>query len=75
MSLIEQAGSILSTFRVSLKDCKVLAAQSEVEVRAAICMRCEKLKEKKGKYACVVCGCAFKRKIAFHGSSCPIDKW
>lgn len=75
MSLKEQAISVLATFKASLKNGKVLASQEEVERRASLCLGCEKLKSKKGKYACVVCGCSYRRKIAFSGSNCPIGKW
>jgi hypothetical protein len=75
MTLIEQAASILGAIRASIVDGKLLASQDVVEKRAAICMSCEKLREKNGKYACVTCGCGFKRKIAVSGSKCPLDKW
>ena len=75
MNLIQQAGSILGTIRASLKDGKILASVETVESRAQICLGCEKLREKDGKYSCVTCGCGFKRKIAVSGSSCPIGKW
>lgn len=75
MSLVQQMGSLLSTFRASLKDGRILAAQEVVEARAAVCMGCDKLKVKNNKYSCVTCGCGFKKKIAVHGSSCPLGKW
>jgi hypothetical protein len=75
MSFFEQMKSILDTFGASLKDRRVLATAEEVEARAAICRPCEKLREKRGRYSCVVCGCAFHRKIAYSGSSCPLKKW
>lgn len=75
MNLIQQAGSILGTIRASIVDGKLLATEQQVEGRAAICMSCDKLREKNGKYSCVTCGCGFKRKISVSGSSCPLGKW
>lgn len=75
MSLIEQAASILGAMRASLKDGFILATKEKIEERAAICMACPKLRVRRGKYACVTCGCGFKRKIAVHGSKCPLGKW
>ena len=75
MNLIEQAGSIIATIRATLKDGKILASEEQVQKRATICLSCEKLREKNGKYSCVTCGCGFKRKIAVSGSSCPLGKW
>lgn len=75
MNLVQQAGSILATIRDSLKERSLLATTEVVEQRAAICMGCEKLREKRGKYSCVVCGCGFKKKISISGSSCPLGKW
>lgn len=75
MTLIEQAGSILGAMRASLKDGRILATEEKIKERAAICMGCDKLRQKNGKFACVTCGCGFKRKIAIHGSTCPLGKW
>ena len=75
MNLIEQAASILGTIRATLKDGKILATEEEVQKRAAVCLGCDKLKEKRVIYSCVTCGCGFKRKIAVSGSSCPLGKW
>jgi len=75
MTLIQQAASILGAMRASLKDGRILATQETIEARAAVCEACPKLRVKNGKYACVTCGCGFKRKIAVHGSSCPLGKW
>lgn len=70
-----QVYSILGTIRASMKDGKILADKETVEKRAAICETCPKLREKNGKFACVTCGCGFQKKIAIHGSSCPLGKW
>lgn len=75
MNLIEQAASILGTIRATLKDGKILASEEVVQSRAAVCLSCDKLREKAGKYSCVTCGCGFKKKIAVSGSSCPLGKW
>ena len=75
MNLIQQAGSILGTIRASLADGRLLAAEEVVQQRATVCMGCDKLREKNGKYSCVTCGCGFKRKISISGSSCPLGKW
>lgn len=75
MSFPQQAKSLLETFRASLKNASILATPEQVESRAVICRPCEKLREKRGRYSCVVCGCSFKRKIAYSGSSCPLKKW
>ena len=75
MSLIEQAGSILQVFRDSLKDRQVLADESVVKERLTVCEACPFLKEKRGRFACVKCGCGYKRKIAFHASKCPVERW
>lgn len=75
IGLIGQALSILGTIRASLKDGKILADRDTVEERLRICTDCPKLRHKNGKYSCVTCGCGFKRKIAVHGSSCPLGKW
>lgn len=76
MTLLEQAGSILGAIRASLKDGRILASQEKVEERAKVCMACEKLRcGKNGKFACVTCGCGFKRKIAIEHSACPLGKW
>jgi len=75
IGLIGQAKSILATIRATLKDGHILATPEVIEQRAAICEACPKLRVKKGKYACVTCGCGFKRKIAVSGSSCPLGKW
>lgn len=79
MSLVEQAGSILGSIRASVKNGKILADHDVVEHRLAICESCEKLKlrEKRGRtwFACLVCGCSYKRKVSISGSSCPLGKW
>lgn len=79
MSLLEQAGSIIGSIRASLKDGKILADKETVEARLAVCESCDKLKlkEKRGRtwFACLVCGCSYKRKVAVSGSSCPLGKW
>jgi hypothetical protein len=75
IGLAGQAASILKAIFASLKDMKLLASQETVEKRAVICETCPKLKVKNGKYACVTCGCSFKRKIAVQGASCPLGKW
>ena len=79
MSLIEQAGSILGSIRASLKDGKILADEQTIEKRLEICESCPKLKMKvkwgKPWFGCVVCGCSYKKKVAVHGSSCPLEKW
>lgn len=75
MTLLEQAGSILGTIRATLKDGRLLAEEETVKARAAVCMGCDKLKSKNGKFACITCGCGFKRKISLQGSACPLGKW
>lgn len=75
LSLIEQAASLIGSLIASVKDGKLAAEVGVVEKRAAICLSCDKLKVKRGRYSCVTCGCAFKRKIALHGSTCPLGKW
>jgi hypothetical protein len=75
MGLLEQAASILGTIRATLKDGHILATEEVVKQRATVCLGCEKLREKRGVYSCVTCGCGFKRKIAVSGSSCPLGKW
>ena len=79
MSLVEQAKSIIGTIAAGLKDHRIMAGQEVVEERLAVCEACPKLifKEKRGQkwYACKVCGCSYKRKVAVHGSSCPLGKW
>lgn len=75
MSLMEQAGSILAAIRATLKDGHILASEEKIRERAGICMACDKLREKRGKFSCVTCGCGFKRKIAVSGSTCPLGKW
>jgi len=80
MSLIQQAGSILETVRSGLKDGRVLATKEVIETRLAICEACPKLKTKtypSGKVwvGCLVCGCGYKKKVSFHGSKCPLEKW
>lgn len=79
MSLVEQAGSILGTIAAGLKDRRVLADEDTVKSRLKICEGCPKLvlKKRRGRewFACLVCGCGYKRKVSFHGSSCPLEKW
>jgi hypothetical protein len=75
MSLLQQVTSLIEAARSTIKDGKLLAEDGTVEKRASICMGCEKLREKNGKYSCVTCGCSFKKKIAAHGASCPLKKW
>lgn len=79
ISLKEQARSILGAVRACLKDHKILTDQATLEKRLAVCESCPKLilREKRGMtwYACKVCGCSYKRKVAVHGSSCPLEKW
>jgi len=79
MSKIEQAKSILSTIGSSLKNKKVLADTATVEQRLAVCEGCPRLsvKEKRGKtyIYCSVCGCGYKKKVAFSGSACPEGLW
>jgi len=79
MNKLEQAKSIIQAFRVSLKDKKVLSDEDTAQARLAICEGCDKLrmKDDRGKPwpHCDVCGCGYRRKIAFHGSKCPLGKW
>jgi hypothetical protein len=75
IGLVGQAKSILGVLRASLKNGKVLATAELVEERLGVCESCPHLKEKRGKFACVKCGCGYKKKVAFHNSECPIGKW
>lgn len=74
-SLVARAKSLVLAIGTSIKDGKVLADPETIERRAKRCLECPKLREKRGKYACVVCGCSFKTKIASHGSTCPLGHW
>lgn len=75
MSLYEQAKSVLQTFRETLKNKNVLADEQTIQERMKICEGCHYLKRKRGAFACAKCGCNYKRKVAFSGSSCPIGEW
>ena len=75
MTLIQQAASILGTIRATVMDGRILATVEQVEMRAAVCLGCEKLVMKNDKYSCVTCGCGFKRKISMAGAACPLGKW
>ena len=77
--MVSQAKSIISAIRASVANGKIIADQETVETRLAICEGCPKLilKSYRGRewYTCKICGCAYKRKVAVSGSSCPLEKW
>jgi hypothetical protein len=75
MGLAAQIRSLIETAKITARDGKLIADEETIEFRSSICMPCEKLRHKDGKYSCVTCGCSFKRKIAAHGASCPLKKW
>ena len=75
MGLAAQIRSLIETAKITARDGKLIASPEAVESRSAICMSCDKLREKNGKYSCVTCGCSFKKKIAAHGATCPLKKW
>ena len=79
MGLVEQAASILSAIRASVKDGRILADEATVKARLEICEACPQLveKSKRGRtyHTCRICGCAHKRKVSVQGSRCPIGSW
>ena len=79
MTLQEQAKSILSVISASIKNKTVLAKMDLIEQRVEVCRGCDKLTAKmvRGKpwLKCSVCGCGYRKKVAFHNSKCPLGKW
>jgi hypothetical protein len=75
LTAIEKLKSIVETFRRSFKADQLLATEEVRYSRYEICLACDLLLFDGKRPSCKKCGCGLTAKLAFSGSTCPLNKW